>query len=73
MFELGKDLLESIKDTLLWIPQPVVDGPDIHFACTGCQGACKFTCKNGCKQGCRNGCKGSCKSSCTRSCKGHSR
>lgn len=65
MFELGKEFLQSITDALSWIPQPAVEGPNIHYACNGCTGACKNNCVSGCK--------GSCKNTCTRSCKGHSR
>lgn len=66
MFELSKELLETVKRALEDSPVPAMEGPQIYFACkTGCSGACKNTC--------RGECKGSCKGSCTRSCQGHSR
>ena len=67
MFEVSKQLLDSLKRALEPAWQPAMEGPQIYYACGGssCYGTCTNTCKGTCK--------GSCKAGCTRSCKGHSR
>lgn len=65
MFELSKELLESLKVAIIPGLQPAPLGPSITRVCAGCTGACK--------QNCTSGCRGSCKGGCTRSCKGNSR
>lgn len=66
MFNLSKQILESIKNAVQPTWQPAMEGPQIYMACGD---ACTGSCKNSCK----GTCKGSCKAGCTRSCKGNSR
>ena len=58
MFTLKLDFLDELKKQLRDFNgrEPAMNGPQIHFACTTCQGSCRNTCSGSCRGSCSGGC-----------------
>lgn len=67
MFELERQILDNIRQSLQPMWEPALEGPKVYYM------HCGGTCSGGCKSSCRTECRGGCKNGCTRSCKGRSR
>lgn len=57
MFDLSKQLLETVRTVVGPMQQPAFAG--VHYFST-CANSCASDCKAGCKHGC-TGCRGKCK------------
>lgn len=55
MFELTKEFLSIVKNSIFSEEQLVYSGHNVQYACPTCRGTCGGTCQGGCSRSSRGG------------------